>query len=89
MTRINRIKNYTIRGTIIVTKLSKKVQERRLQWYGHVLRIGEDYLGKRVMEMKVEGTRARGRPKQRWMENVREDLREKGLEGDEYVNRAK
>ena len=57
--KLDRIKNERIKGTIKVTEISKKVQERRLQWYGHVMRKDEDYVGKRVMEMEVPGRRNR------------------------------
>ena len=36
-------------------EISKKVQESRLKWYGHVLRREEEYVGKRVMAMEVPG----------------------------------
>ena len=42
-------------------EISKKVHE----WYGHVLRREEEYVGKRVMAMEVPGKRSRGRPKRR------------------------
>ena len=79
VTKLDRIRNERIRGTIKVTEISKKIQERRLQWYGHVRRREEEYVGKRVMGMEVEGVRGRGRPKRRWMECVREDMERKGL----------
>ena len=60
----------------------KKIQERRLQWYGHVKRREEKYVGRREMEMEVPGRRGRGRPKQRWMDNVKEDMRDKQLSED-------
>ena len=41
-------------------EISKKVQESRLKWYGHVLRREEEYVGKRVMAMEVPGKRRRG-----------------------------
>ena len=44
-------------------EITKKVQERRLKWYGHVMRREEQYVGRRTMEMKVQGRRKRGRPK--------------------------
>ena len=31
------------------------VQERRLRWCGHVMRREEHYVGRRAMEMKVQG----------------------------------
>ena len=57
-------------------EISKKVQERRLQWYGHVMRKDEDYVEKRFMEMEVPGRRERGRPKRRWLDSVKVDLKE-------------
>ena len=56
--------NERIIGTAKVGELSKKVQESRLKWYGHVLRREEEYVGKRVMVMEMLGERRRGRPKQ-------------------------
>ena len=41
--------------TTKVGEISKKVQESRLKWYGHVLRREDEYVGKRVMAMEVPG----------------------------------
>ena len=38
-------------------EITKKVQERRLKWYGHVMRREEHYVGRRAMVMKVQGRR--------------------------------
>ena len=38
VTKLDRIRNEIIRGTTKVGEISKKVQESRLTWYGHVLR---------------------------------------------------
>ena len=56
-------------------EISKKVQESMLKWCGHVLRR-EENVGKRVMVMEVLGKRTRGRPKRRWLDNIRNDLSE-------------
>ena len=34
-------------------EISKKVQESRLKWHGHVLRREEGYVGKRVMAVEA------------------------------------
>ena len=65
VTKLERIRNEKIRGTTKVGEISKKVQESRLKWYGHVLRREDEYVGKRVMAMEVPGERRRGRPKRR------------------------
>ena len=38
VTKLDKIRNERIRGTTKVGEITKKVQERRLRWYGHVLR---------------------------------------------------
>ena len=76
-----------MRGTTKVGEIPKKVQERRMRWYGHVMRRDEEYVGKRVMGIEVQGSR-RGRPKKRWADCVKDDLREKGLSGEVVYDRA-
>ncbi len=66
----------------------RKIQERMLKGYGHVLRREEHYVGSRVMVMKVQGRRKRGRPKRRWLEKVKEYIKEKGLSADDVYDRA-
>ena len=81
VTKLNRIRNERIRGTTKVGEISKKVQESRLKWYGHVLRRYAEYVGKRVLVMEVPGKRRRGRPKQRWLDSIRNDLSERVVRG--------
>ena len=70
-------------------EISKKQQESRLKWYGHVLRREYEYVGKRVMAMEVPGKRRRGRPKRRWLDSIRNDLSERELAGEDAQDRAK
>ncbi|XP_066969217.1 uncharacterized protein [Macrobrachium rosenbergii] len=87
---MDRVKNERITGTTKVVELSKKAQERRLQWYGHVMRRDETSVGRRVMQTDVPGGRARGRQKKRrWMDVVRDDLRDKQLSEDDVFDRAR
>ena len=39
--KLYRIRNARIRGKTKVGEISKKAHERKLKWYGHVLRIDE------------------------------------------------
>ena len=75
--KLDKIRNERIRGTTKVEEITKKVQERRLKWYGQVMRREEHYVGRRAIEMKVHGRRNRGRPKRRWLDKV-DDVREDG-----------
>ena len=45
VTKLDKIRNERIRGTTKVGEITKKVQERRLKWYGHVMRREEHYVG--------------------------------------------
>ena len=69
--------------------IAEKVQERRLKWCGHAVRREEHYVGRRAVEMKVQGRRKRGRPKRRWLDKVKDDMKEKGLSADNVYDRAK
>ena len=68
--------------------ITKKVQERRLKLYGHVMRREEHYVGRRAMKMKVHGRRKRGRPYRRWLDKLNDDVKEKGLSADDVYDRA-
>ena len=87
-TKLDKIRNERIKMTTKVGEITKKVQERRLKWYGHVMRREEHYVGRRAMVMKVQGRRKRGRPKRRWLDKVKDDIKEKGLSADDVYDRA-
>ncbi len=59
-----------MRDTAKVTHVSRKVQEARLRWFGHVMRRDEGSCERQIMEMEVEGRRRRGRPKTRWKDCI-------------------
>ena len=54
VTRKDKIRNEHIRGTTKVVQASRKITERRLKWYGHVMRMEEDHVVGRVMTKKEE-----------------------------------
>ena len=85
VSNLDRIRNERIRGTTKVGEISKKVQESRLKWYGHVLRREDEY----VMAMEVPGKRRRGRPKRRWLDSIGNDMSEKELSREDAQDRAR
>jgi hypothetical protein len=48
----------------------------RMRWAGHVARVGEKRNPYRILVGKPEGKRPLGRPRCRWMDNIRMDLGE-------------
>jgi hypothetical protein len=49
-----------------------------MRWAGHVARTGEERKVYRVLVRKLEGKRPLGRPRRRWENGIRMDLREIG-----------
>jgi len=89
VTRLDRIRNDHIRGTAHVAKFGEKVREARLRWFGHVLRRGVRYIGQKMLRMGLPGGRKRGRPKRRFLDAVREDMKVVGLTEEDAGDRVK
>ncbi|KAL1457438.1 hypothetical protein WDU94_007671 [Cyamophila willieti] len=69
VTRMDRIRNEVIRIKIKVTEMSKKIQERRLQWYGHVEKRDESYVHR-------EKSRENGSKREKRARETKEKLEE-------------
>ena len=54
------------------------IKSRRMRWAGHGARIGEERGLYRVLVVKPEGKKQLGRPRHRWVDNIRMDLQEVG-----------
>ena len=78
VTRKDKIRNEYISGTVKVERLGMKMREGRLRWYGHVMRRDKEYLERKMIEMELPGKRRRGIPKRRFLDVVKEDMREVG-----------
>jgi hypothetical protein len=52
------------------------IKLRRLRWAGHVAGMGEKRNAYRLLVGKPEGKRLLGRPRHRWVDNIRMDLGE-------------
>jgi hypothetical protein len=57
----------------------RQVKSRRMRWAGHVVCMGEERKVYQVLVGKSEGKRPLGRPRHRWEDGIRMDLREIGL----------
>jgi hypothetical protein len=54
------------------------MKSRRMRWAGHVARMGEQRNAYRLLVGKPEGKRPLGRPRRRWLDNIRIYLVEVG-----------
>jgi len=64
------------------------IKSRRMRWAGHVARMGEDRGVYMVLVGKPEGKRPMGRPRRRWVDNIRTDLQEVGCGYTDWIGLA-
>ena len=64
------------------------IKLRRMRWAGHVARMGEERGVYRVLVGKPEGRRLLGRPRRRWVDNIRMDLQEVGCVYMDWIGLA-
>jgi len=64
------------------------IKSRRMRWAGHVARMDEEKEVYRVLVGKPEGKRPLGRPRRRWVDNIRMDLQEVGCGCMDWIGRA-
>ena len=76
--RKDKIRNEYIRGTVKVERLKMKMKEDRLRCYGYVMKSDREYVGRKMMETELPRKRKRGRPKSRFLDVVKEDMKEVG-----------
>jgi hypothetical protein len=66
------------------------IKSRRMRRAGHVARMGEKRNAYRILVAKPEGKRPLGRPRRRWVDNIKMDLREirMGWSGVDWMDMA-
>jgi hypothetical protein len=64
------------------------IKSRRMRWAGHVARVGEGRGAYRFLVGRPEGKRPLERPRRRWEDNIKTDLREIGIDGANWIQLA-
>ena len=78
-TRWDRERNSKIREDLKIQEaVTEKIERTQLRWYGHVKRMSQDRIVRRSVEAKEWKTRARGRPRTTWLDNIKEYGRRRG-----------
>jgi len=79
---LRKLHNEELRNLYSLPNIVRVVKSRRMRWAGHVARMGEGRGVHRVLVGKSEGKRPLGRPRRRWEDNIKMDLRKVGGDGD-------
>jgi hypothetical protein len=64
------------------------IKSKRMRWAGHVARTGEKRNTYRLLVGKPEGKRPLGRPRRRWVDNIKMDLGGEGWGDVDWIRLA-
>jgi hypothetical protein len=71
-----KLHNVELRILYSSLNIIRQIKSRRMKWAGHVARMGEERNVYRVLMGKPKGKRPFGRPRRRWEDGIRTDLRD-------------
>jgi hypothetical protein len=71
-----RLHNKEVYALYSSPNIIRVITSRRLRWAGHLARMGERRDAYRALVGKPAGRRPLGRPRRRWEDNIKMDLRE-------------
>ena len=78
--RMDRVRNKEVRRRAgIERELASRADQRVLRWFGHVDRMDEYRIAKRVLMAEVSEGRVRGRPRLGWMDGEKVALGNRGM----------
>ena len=77
---MDRVRNEEVRRKAgIEMELASRADQRVLRWFGHVERVDEYHMARRLLMAEVSGERVRGRPRLGWMDGVKVALGNRGM----------
>ena len=87
---LDKVRNEVVRvRTGVRRELVARVDMNVLRWFGHVKRMSNERLLKKVMNAKVDGRSSRGRPRFGWMDGVKRALNDQKIDVREASERAR
>ena len=87
---VDRVLTDVLRDKVgVVVTIKDSIIQRRLRWYGHVIRRDISSQIREVMEHETPRKRKKGRPRILWEECLKKDLERYGLRREDAYDRAK
>ena len=78
VTRKDRLRNEDIRSRVGITSCTEYIERQQMQWFGHLMRMKYNQPPITAYNKKRSGTRAKGRPRKRWIDNIKTTLHKHG-----------
>ena len=80
VSRMDRVRNEAVHMRAgIEMELASRADQRVFRWFGHVERMDDYRMARRVLMAEVNGGRERGRPRLGWMDGVKVALGNRGM----------
>ena len=89
VTRRDRLRNDVIRDILKVKSILLIIEKSQLRWFGHIIRMSEDRDVKRMLEWKPNQPRPIGRPRKRWLDQIKEITSRKIANFEEVLSLAR
>jgi hypothetical protein len=86
--RWRKLYNEDLHNSYSSPSIIRIMKTRRMRWVGHVARMGEKRNVYRLLVGKPEGKRPLGRPRRRWLDNIKMYLLEIGLSVVDWIGLA-
>lgn len=81
ISRLEHVRNTRIREIVGEREtILDTIDNKRLIWYGHLLRMNENRWPKKVYQWTPPEKRKRGRPPRRWKQDIEETMNSRGLQ---------
>jgi hypothetical protein len=83
-----KLHNEELHGLYSSPSIVRVIKARRMRWAGHVARMGEVRGAYNILVGGHEGRRPLGRPRRRWEDNIKMNLRETGFGDVDWIHLA-
>ena len=85
----DRRRNDDVLAMMSLDSVADCLEKERLRWYGHVMRRDEEMEVKRILKMEIEGDKKKGRPMKTWMQAVKETMKKRRINDNDWEDRSK
>ena len=75
----DRVSLRNLRSRLDLASIDDVLRWGRLRWFGHLQRMDIDTWPHKICTFNVVGANPRGRPRKRWCDNIKDDLKRAGL----------
>jgi hypothetical protein len=83
-----KLHNEELHGSYSSPSIVRVIKARRMRWAGNVARMGEVRGAYNILVGRPEGRRPLGRPRRRWVDNIKMGLREIWFGDVNWINLA-